>query len=109
MKQILKKALLQIIDDLDVGNSNISEEEAIKLVKVISNYTRKDEGMSKYSAYNYLNISRALFDNYVAEGLIPKGKKEIGFKELRWYKKDLDEFIKKRKDANKEKNKNTNL
>lgn len=109
MKQILKKALLQMVDDLDVGNTNISEEEAIKLVKVISNFTRKDEGMSKYSAYSYLNISRALFDNYVAEGFIPKGKKEVGFKELRWYKKDLDNFIKSRKDANKEKNKDSNI
>lgn len=98
-----------MVEDLDVGNTNISEEEAIKLVKVISNYTRKDEGMSKYSAYSYLNVSRATFDNYVAEGLIPKGQKEIGFKELRWYKKDLDKFIKERKDVNKEKNKNSNI
>ena len=51
--------------------------------------------MSKYEAYSYLNISRAKFDNLVKEGKIPQGKKQQGFKELSWYKKDLDLFIKK--------------
>jgi predicted DNA-binding transcriptional regulator AlpA len=35
--------------------------------------------------------------NYVREGKLPRGKHEIGFKELSWSKKDLDEFIKKMK------------
>jgi predicted DNA-binding transcriptional regulator AlpA len=92
MINIIKKALLQLIEDIDVGNTNISEEEEIEVLKLIQKL-RKDEGMSKYSAYTYLNISRATFDNYVAEGKIPQGQKVIGFKELRWYKKDLDNFI----------------
>ena len=108
MINILKKTLLQLVEDIDLGNTNITEEEGVEVIKLL-NKLRKDEGMSKYSAYSYLNISRALFDNYVAEGLIPKGKKEVGFKELRWYKKDLDNFIKSRKDANKEKNKDSNI
>ena len=33
------------------------------------------------------------YDNYVAEGLLPKGIKEAGYKELSWYKRDLDKFI----------------
>ena len=40
-------------------------------------------------------MSRATFDNYVREGKLPKGKHEIGFKELSWSKKDLDEFVRK--------------
>lgn len=40
-------------------------------------------------------MSRATFDNYVREGKLPKGKHEIGFKELSWCKKDLDEFVRK--------------
>ena len=51
--------------------------------------------MSKYQACQYLNISRATFDNYVREGRLPRGKKEAGFKELFWIQKDLDEFIRK--------------
>lgn len=51
--------------------------------------------MSKYQACQYLNVSRATFDNYVREGNLPRGKKEAGFKELFWTQKDLDEFKKK--------------
>lgn len=95
MIDILKKYLLKIVDDIDAGNSNISEEDTLKLCKVLKEYTTKDIRMSKYTAYTYLNISRATFDNYVAQGLLPKGKKEAGYKELSWYKKDLDAFIDK--------------
>ena len=40
-------------------------------------------------------ISRATFDNYVRAGKIPKGEHAIGFKELSWSMKDLDEFKEK--------------
>lgn len=100
MKRIIRNLLQGIIDDLDAGNTNINEEEAIEVAKVISEL-RKDNGISKYAACEYLNISRATFDNYVREGKIPKGKHEIGFKELRWYKKDLDKFIEESRNGNK--------
>lgn len=93
---IIKRYLYKIIDDIDSGNSNITEEEALQLCTTLKELTRKDERMSKYKAYTYLNISRATFDNYVAQGLLPKGKKEAGYKELSWYKKDLDMFIKRK-------------
>ena len=95
MLSVIRSLLLKIVDDIDAGNSNISENDAIEIVKVLSEYTRKDKGISKYAACEYLNISRATFDRYVSEGELPKGKHEIGFKELRWYKKELDECIKK--------------
>lgn len=89
MLQTVKKLLTGIIDDIDAGNSNIDEEEALQIVKTLKEYTRKDVPMSKYQAYTYLNISRATFDNLVRDGKLPKGKKVQGFKELVWYKKDL--------------------
>ena len=95
MLKVIRNLLQNIIQDIDAGNSNISENDAIEIVKTLSEYTRKDKGISKYAACKYLNISSATFDRYVAEGKLPKGKHEIGFKELRWYKKDLDECIKK--------------
>jgi predicted DNA-binding transcriptional regulator AlpA len=55
--------------------------------------TNKNKRLSKYKACEYLNMSRATFDNYVREGKIPKGKKEAGFKELSWTKKELDDAI----------------
>lgn len=38
-------------------------------------------------------MSRATFDNYVRNGIIPKGIKRPGFKELSWDKKTLDASI----------------
>ena len=93
--KIIKDELLKIVDNIDAGNSNISENDAIEIVKALSEYTRKDKGISKYSDCEYLNVSRATFDRYVAEGKLPKGEHEIGFKEKFWLKKDLDECIKK--------------
>ena len=90
MLNLIKKILLKIVDDIDAGNSNISEKEALELTKVLQSYTDKTSKLSKYQACQYLNMSRASFDNYVREGKIPQGKKEAGFKEKFWIKKDLD-------------------
>jgi predicted DNA-binding transcriptional regulator AlpA len=95
MLRVIRERLLQIINDIDAGNSHITEEEAIELAKVIQSYTDKTQKLSKYKACQYLNVSRATFDNYVREGLLPRGKKEIGFKELFWVEKDLEEFKRK--------------
>ena len=89
MLEIIKKLLLQIVKDIDTGNSNLTEEEQIKAIQEIKNFTRKDIGLSRSQACSFLNISRAKFDNLVKNGKLPKGKKVLGFKELRWYKKDL--------------------
>ena len=97
MLKIIRDLLEKIVSDIDAGNSNITEEEALKLTKVLQSYTDKTVKMSKYQACMYLHISRATFDNYVREGSIPRGKKEAGFKELFWYLKDLDDFIRKAK------------
>lgn len=94
MLDVIKNQLLKIIDDIDCGNSSISEEEALELVGVLKKYTRKDLPLSKYQAYTYLNISRATFDGLVRSGNLPRGKKIAGFKELVWFKKDLNKYIK---------------
>ena len=86
--QTIKKLLLGVIDDIDAGNSNIDEKEAMEVVKLLKGM-RRDNPISKYQAYTYLGISRAKFDNLVHEGKIPEGKKIPGFKEKVWFKKDL--------------------
>lgn len=97
MLKVIRSLLLKIVGSIDSGNSNITESEAIELVKVIQSYTDKTQKLSKYQACRYLNMSRATFDNYVREGLLPRGNKEVGFKELFWTKKDLDDFRKSRR------------
>ena len=86
--QTIRKLLIGIIDDIDAGNSNIDEKDAMEVVKLLKGM-RRDNPISKYQAYTYLGISRAKFDNLVREGKIPEGKKIPGFKEKVWFKKDL--------------------
>ena len=93
MLYIIKKLLKLLIKDIDAGNSNLSEEDCIKIIGVIKDYIATDTEFSKYQAYSYLNISRAKFDNLVKDGKLPKGRKVEGFKELRWKKKELDDYI----------------
>ena len=97
MLKILRNYLSKIINDIDAGNSNLSEEDELKIVSMLKEYTRKDTPMSKYQAYTYLNVSRATFDNLVRSNKMPPGQKIAGFKELMWYKKDLDAYLQKLK------------
>lgn len=100
MLKIIRNILAKILSDIDVGNSNITENDAIELTKILQSYTDKTVKMSKYQACQYLNVSRATFDNYVREGSLPRGKKEAGFKELFYTQKDLDAFKDKMKRKN---------
>lgn len=95
MLKLIKKLLLEIVDNIDSGNSNIEEKDGFEIIDLLKRYTDKTERLSKYNACRYLNVSRATFDNYVREGKLPKGKKIAGFNELSWTKKELDEYIKK--------------
>ena len=99
MLKVIRSLLLKVVGDIDAGNSNITEREAIEIVDSLKRFTDKEERLSKYAACEYLNVSRATFDNYVREGKLPRGKHEIGFKELSWSKKELDEFVKKCRDG----------
>ena len=94
MLNIIKNQLLKIISDIDAGNCNLSLDEEIEVINFINKLSNKECRMSKYEAYSYLNISRAKFDNLVKESKLPKGKKQQGFKELSWTKRELDEYIK---------------
>lgn len=94
MLKIIKELLLKIVDNIDSGNSNLSEEEALHAINYLKELTDKQKRLSKYEACRYLNVSRATFDNYVREGKLSRGKHQAGFKELSWSQKDLDKFIK---------------
>lgn len=94
MLQLIKLAFQRFIDDIDSGNSNISEEQQSKILDLINEINSKE--LSKVESANYIGVSRATFDNYVSKGLLPKGKKRQGFKELSWNKNDLNKFLKEK-------------
>ena len=95
MLKIIRNLLQQIIDDIDSNNSNISERQQFEVIKFIQKINTKE--LSKLEAADYIGVSRATFDNYIRKGLIPRGQKRVGFKELSWNKSDLDEFLEKEK------------
>ena len=97
--QIIRNLLFKIIDDIDAGNSNLSEFEQGEVLEFISRMTNKQEKLSKYQSLKYINdsgikLSRATFDNYIKDGKLPKGRHQVGFKEIFWIKSDFDKFIK---------------
>ena len=95
MIKLIRSILQQFIDDIDSGNSNINEQEQEKLLNLLLEFNQKE--LSKIESANYIGVSRATFDNYIDKGLIPKGHKRQGFKELSWNKCDLDKFLKEKK------------
>lgn len=83
--KLLTKELEKTIDKLDAGTCELSDDEMIEIMQVISH-----QALSKEQACSYLNISRSKFDQLVSAGVIPKGKKRRGFKELCWYRDELN-------------------
>lgn len=91
MIKILRNILQQFIDDIDSGNSNITESQQLEIIDMIQHL--QDKELSKIEAAHYVGISRATFDNHIKKGWIPEGRKRSGFKELSWKKSDLDKYI----------------
>ena len=96
MRKIIRAILQKFIDDIDSDNTNINYEQECEILRLLSNVNIGQENeMNKTQAADYLGVSRATFDNYVRDGFIPKGKQVGSFKELRWYKSDLDLYLNK--------------
>lgn len=92
--KVLRKVLEEAIDNIDAGNSNHSDDE---LDDIISSLTKLNRGIKRISkreaCERILHCSPSTFDNYIKLGLIPRGHKEYGFKELNWSEKDFDKQL----------------
>lgn len=92
----MNKQLSNHIGDLliIVGNkikaetSEITEEEAIEIMRTIAK-----EPISREEVYKEFKISNNKFYELIDNGVIPKGKKRRGFKELIWYKDEIKTAI----------------
>ena len=94
MKNLIAKMLRKIADDLDEGTTNLDEKGCHKVLNTINLMQHGDEEMSKSEAAEYIGVCRATFDNYVSDGLIPRGvNKHRDTKTLFWWKSDLDQFL----------------
>ena len=95
MLSIIKNILKNLVKDIDSGNSNITEQEGKEIIELLS--TINEDRISKYQACQYLNISRAKFDNLIREGKLPEGRHQAGFKEKYWKKSEILKYITKDK------------
>lgn len=84
-KKYLAKQLREVADKLDADATDLSASEMADIMSMVIH-----QAMSKEQACTYLNLSRSRFDDLVRERKIPKGKKRVGFKELVWFKDELE-------------------
>lgn len=90
--RIIRTILQELINKIDAGNSNHTESELNDIIKNLTKLNRGIKRISKKEACEHiLHCSPNSFDNYIKLGLIPKGHKEPGFKELSWSEMDFDE------------------
>jgi hypothetical protein len=88
--KLVAKHLRKKADDLDAGNSELSESEAMDIMGVLCH-----RSMSSAQACEYLNTSPSNFRKMIRAKQMPKGRKVVGYKELRWYEDELAECAKK--------------
>lgn len=85
-RKLVVKYLRDTVEKIECGNTDLTESEAMDILRVIAH-----ESLSKEQACAFFNdYSRSRFDDLVREGIIPRGRKIAGHKELRWYKDDLE-------------------
>ena len=96
MLKVIKQLLLNIIQSIDAGNSNITEKEALEIIDIIKHYTDTTQYYNRTQAAKYLNCSVQSFDLHRKEGKIPEGIKQAGGVR-QWTKQQLDEYITKYK------------
>lgn len=70
---------------IKAGTSEITEDEAIEIMRTIAK-----EPISREGVCDTLNISNNKFYELLDKGIIPKGRKRRGFKELVWYKHEIE-------------------
>ena len=92
--RVIRKLLEEAINNIDAGNSNLTEDEMEAIIKDLTKLNRGIKRISKREACEkILHCSPSTFDNYIKLGLIPPGHKEVGFKELSWSEKDFDDAV----------------
>lgn len=87
----LRNILVELLNNIDSGNSNISEQQQEEIIEFFQKLTSQQ--LTKAESANYINVSTATFDNYIRRGWVPKGTKRQGINKLFWNKTDLDKFL----------------
>lgn len=88
--KLLTKILRETADKLDAGNSELTEEESMDILSVLTHKV-----LSKEQACDFVGLKPSQFNLLMASNKLPKGKKRKGFKELVWYEDELRDALTK--------------
>lgn len=86
----LGDALIEVGKRFKAGTSEITEDEAIDIFRIVTH-----EPISREQVCDEMNINNSKFYDLLNLKKIPAGRKRRGFKELYWYKDEIIEVIKK--------------
>ena len=90
LTKLLTKLLRDTADKIDSGNCELTEEESMDMLSILSHKV-----LSKEQACNFVGLCPAQFNNLMAANKLPKGRKRQGFKELVWYEDELMDALTK--------------
>ena len=85
LNKLIAKELRKLADKFDAGTTEADEAQVMDIMNLLTHVP-----MNKETASEYLNMSRSKFDTKIAEGIIPKGRKRVGSRQLIWFKDELD-------------------
>ena len=86
----LGDALIKVGNKFKAGTSEITEDEAIEILRTVAH-----EPISREQVCKEMNISNNRFYDLLTNKQIPAGRKRRGFKELTWYRDEIRDAIKK--------------
>lgn len=82
--KLLTKTLRETADKFDAGNTELTEEEAMDILSLLTHKV-----LSKEQACDFVGLGPSRFNDLIALKMLPKGRKRRGFKELVWYEDEL--------------------
>ena len=92
LSKLLSKTIRDTADKFDAGTSELTEEEAMDVLSILSHKV-----LSKEQACDFVGLKPSQFNLLIATNKLPKGRKRRGFKELVWYEDELRDAITKAK------------
>lgn len=84
VNKLIAALLRELANKFEANTSDATEQECMDILSIVGH-----QRMSKEEACSYLNMPINTFNMYVSRGIIPKGRKERGRKELSWFKDEL--------------------
>lgn len=90
LASLIGDELIKIGNKFKAGTSQISEDQAIDIFRIVAH-----EPISREDVCKQMNINNSKFYDLLNLKKIPAGRKRRGFKELYWYKDEIIEVIEK--------------